>query len=212
MKKINSLLIITSLLVLLFSCTSKQETLPYLGQHDFSTEYVDGELITDTIFYTIPEFNFVNQDGQEVNKSSVSGKVYIADFFFTSCPTICPKMSKNMLDLSKHYLNQPNVMFLSHSIDTRNDSVPVLKKYSERIDAPSNWTFVTGKKDHIFEIAEKYMVSASEDEHAPGGVIHSGAFILIDKLGRIRAYYDGTKKEEMEKVYHDIDLLLKENK
>lgn len=210
MRIFKSLLVSVSILTLFFSCTNKSETLPFLGRHDFTTEYKNGELVTDTIFYSIPPFHFINQNGETINQNNFKGKVYIADFFFTSCPTICPKMSKNMLDLSKHYLNNSDVLFLSHSIDTRNDSVPVLKRYSERLNAPNNWNFVTGDKDKIFEIAEKYMISAAEDEHAPGGVIHSGAFILIDRQGRIRAYYDGTKKEEMQKVYHDIDLLLKE--
>lgn len=190
------------------SCEQKADDLPILGQHDYITEYRDGELKTDTIFYTIPEFQFTDQNGESFDENSVGNKIYVTDFFFTSCPTICPKMSKNMLELSKQYQDNPNIIFVSHSIDTRHDSVPVLKQYAERLDAPSNWYFLTGEKDDIFGIAEKYMVSAAEDEHAPGGVIHSGAFILVDSERRVRAYYDGTKKEEMPKLQDDIKTLL----
>jgi len=206
-------LIITILIgsVILFSCEEKNERLPILGQHDFDTEYVDGVLKTDTLYYSLPDFVFTDQNGQPFNEKAVDNKIYVADFFFTSCPTICPKMSKNMLKMAKKYEQNDGVLFLSHSIDTRFDSVPVLKKYSEKLNAPDNWFFVTGEKDDIFGIAAKYMVSAGEDPHAPSGVVHSGAFILLDGKRRIRAYYDGTKVDEMEKLEKDIESLLKEN-
>lgn len=204
------ILIVLSLFGLFAACEEQSESLPILGQHDYIPNFENGEMTTDTVFYTIPDFSFTNQNGEEVSQSNVEGKIYVTDFFFTSCPTICPKMSKNMLELAEKYSNNDRIVFLSHSIDTRHDSVPVLKRYSEKLNAPNNWHFVTGNKEDVFGIAEKYMVSAAEDEHAPGGVIHSGAFILLDGKRRIRAYYDGTKHEEMAKLNADIAYLLNE--
>lgn len=204
-------LIVLAILGVLASCKQKESSrLPYLGQHDFVSEYKNGELVTDTLFHTIPVFSFVNQNGDTVNRKLFEGKVYLSDFFFTSCPTICPKMSKNMLELAKEYQDNPRVQFLSHSIDTRHDSVPVLKRYSEKLNAPDNWHFVTGNRDEIFDIAPEYLATAGEDKHAPGGVVHSGHFILVDDKGRPRAFYDGTKEENLEKIKLDINSLLKE--
>ena len=210
MRHLKGFFSLSLLFIFLISCTEKSEKLPILGQHDFDTKYQDGVLETDTIYYTLPDFKFTDQNGNNFNENNIQGKVYIADFFFTSCPTICPKMSKNMLKMAQEYRANENVLFLSHSIDTRYDSVPVLKTYSEKLNAPNNWFFVTGEKEDIFGIAEKYMVSAGEDSHAPSGVVHSGAFILLDGKRRIRAYYDGTKASEMKKLEKDIEILLNE--
>ncbi|MBD79720.1 MAG: SCO family protein [Crocinitomicaceae bacterium] len=197
--------------VLLSSCEEKDQSLPILGRHDFDTEYKNGELVTDTIYYTLPDFRFTDHNGNIFDEQLVKDKIYVTDFFFTSCPTICPKMSKNMLQMAEEFKDNERVLFLSHSIDTRHDSVPVLKKYATKLNAPNNWYFVTGEKDKIFSLAEKYMVSAGEDPHAPGGVIHSGAFVLLDGKRRIRAYYDGTKSKEMNKLRADIKTLIKES-
>lgn len=193
------------------SCSNEPEDkLPYLGRHEFVPEFKNGEMKTDTIFHKISAFKFTNQDSIEVSNATFEGKIYVSDFFFTSCPTICPVMGKNMLELSKDFENDDRVMFLSHSIDTRHDSVPVLKSYADKLSAPNNWHFVTGSKDDIFTIAEDYLAAVADDEHAPGGVVHSGHFVLIDSQGRPRAFYDGTKAENLPMIKNDIELLLKE--
>jgi protein SCO1/2 len=200
-----------ALILGLASCRPNESSqLPYLGQHDFIPEFKNGEMVTDTIYHTIPDFEFVNQNGETITQKNFEGSIYISDFFFTSCPTICPKMSKNMLELAKAYQNNNRVKFLSHSIDTRHDSMPVLKRYAEKLNAPKNWHFVTGNRDEIFDIAPEYLATADEDEHAPGGVVHSGHFILVDAKGRPRAFYDGTKEENLEKIKSDINSLLEE--
>lgn len=180
--------------------------LPILGS---KTIVKNGE---DTIYHTIPDFTFVNQDSITVTAKTFKDKIYVADFFFTSCTTICPIMKNEMQRVYNEYKGNPEVAFLSHSIDPRHDSIPVLKEYSQDLGVRNNqWHFVTGEQEVIFNIAQKhYMVTSLEDSSVPDGVLHSGAFILIDQQKRIRGYYDGTDPEEVEKLITDIPKLLKE--
>lgn len=198
-------------LLLLFSCSEPSGNLPVLGRHDYDTKYVDGELATDTIFYTLPDFELTNQYGDLLTRADLEGRIHVADFFFTSCPTICPKMSRNMLRISEELKEESGIAFLSISIDPKHDSVSVLKEYYDKLGSTNNnWHLLTGGKEEIFSLADDYMVAASEDPHAPGGLVHSGAFILADTKGRIRAYYDGTVEEDVDKLLKDIRTLLNE--
>jgi len=202
-----------AVLIVLTSCISvnNKKKLPILGPRDthFSTQ--NNQQIVDTIYHTIPTFSFINQDSNIVTNTTVAGKIYIADFFFTSCPTICPIMTSNLVKVRQQFKNENNLVILSHSIDTRHDSVPVLKKYAEKIGAKApSWHFLTGNKHEIYTIAESYLVSAAEDGSAPGGYIHSGAFILIDSKGRIRGYYDGTLERDIDFLIKDLKVLLHE--
>ena len=159
--------------------------------------------------HKIADFSFINQNNEIVVNDSLKDNIYIANFFFTSCPTICPIMSANMLTLYDDFKGEPNLNFLSHTIDTRHDSVKVLKRYSTKLGVSSDrWHFVTGPKDDIYGIAKSYLVSAKEDKNSPGGYIHSGALILVDGQGRIRAYYDGTKEEDIVKMKRAIKAIL----
>lgn len=195
--------------ILLGACKSDQAPLPILGRHEYNPTFKDGEMVIDTVFYRLPEFEFEGHTGNVIGTAQLNGKVHVADFFFTSCPTICPSMSRNMLEVSNEYLENDKVAFLSFTIDPRHDSIAVLKKYAEKLGTQNkNWYFLTGPKEEIFEMAEAYMVSAAEDPHAPGGLVHSGAFILVDSQSRIRAYYDGTVKEDLEKLKRDLDWLI----
>lgn len=194
----------------LLSCEQQTEELPILGQHEYETIERDGEKLTDTIYYQIPSFSLLDQDSLAVSQKVTEGKVYVADFFFTSCPTICPKMKRNMFDLYTEFEGEDGLIFLSHSIDPKRDSVPKLKKYAESLEVSSDrWHFMTGEKNDVYDLAKAYMVSAAEDPKAPGGYIHSGAFILIDQQGRIRGYYDGTLAEDTELLKNDIKKLLR---
>jgi protein SCO1/2 len=192
------------------SCQDKK--LPYIGEPDVVKKTVEGKEVEETIYPTIPDFSFQNQNGETITGKSFDGKIYVADFFFTTCPTICPPMKKNLLKVYKTYQNNPQVGILSHTIDPEHDSVAVLKKYANDLGVKGNmWQFVTGDRDKIYEIGEKhYMVSAREDSTEAGGYIHSGHFILIDKNKHIRGMYDGTTDEGTEQLIADIEVLLKE--
>jgi protein SCO1/2 len=178
--------------------------LPILGER-----YVDtGQ---DTVYHTIAAFSFVNQLGDTLTNSDVAGKVYVADFFFTSCPTICPVMKKEMLRVYEKFKSNPNFMILSHSIDPTHDTPEVLKDYAGKlgIEDASTWNFLTGDQEKIFEIGQtSYLTTAMADQMEPGGFLHSGAFLLIDQQGRIRGVYDGTKSDQVDRLLNDIPKIL----
>lgn len=207
--------ILTASLLLMAACNGKnssQEKLPVLGQHEYVQKTVDNRPVTDTIFHKVADFSFVNQDSAVVNNDTFKDKIYVTDFFFTSCPTICPVMKKEMLRVYDEFEDNDNVLFLSHTIDPAYDTVALLHDYAERLGVSSDkWHFVTGNKEAIFDMGLKsYMVTAMEDKNSPGGFIHSGAFILVDKDRRIRGMYDGTVKEQVDVLINDIHRLLKE--
>lgn len=192
-------------LIFLGCSTNKQEIkLPIYG----NTIYEEG----DTIFHTIQDFLLVDQDSATVTNSTFEGKVYVADFFFTSCPTICPTMKTQLLRVYDAFEANDQVAILSHTIDPAYDTVPLLHAYANQLGVKSTkWKFVTGDQDYIYELGEtSYMVVADEDSEAAGGYIHSGAFILVDKDRRIRGVYDGTKEDQVDVLLNDINLLLRE--
>ena len=190
----------------IWSCSESNKSLPFLGQSEINAK-------GDSVKHFIADFKFINQDGDSISQDFFKDKIYIADFFFTSCPTICPVMKTQMLRIFEKFKDQPNFLILSHTIDPKHDSVAVLKKYKEKLGVNSSqWQFVTGDKDRIYEIALKsYLVSALEDKEAveDGGFVHSGAFVLVDKNKNIRGIYDGTKEKEVDKLINDIELLFK---
>lgn len=192
-------------LVALQSCTETNRELPYLGFHD----EVDGK----TVYHQIPDFSFINQDSVAITQQDFKDKIYVADFFFISCPTICPVMKKQMIRVYEEFKDNPEVGILSHTIDPRHDSVSVLKEYRDQLGVTGNtWQFVTGDQDAIYEIGEKqYMVTAQEDSTAieEGGFIHSGAFVLVDKNRNVRGVYDGTVEKEVTQLIKDMKLLLR---
>ncbi len=193
------------LIVVLSACTSEPEdqALPILGEK----EIVAG----DTVFHSIPDFAFYNQDSTLITSETLDDKIYVTDFFFTSCPTICPKMKKEMLRLYEKYQATPELMLVSHSIDPKRDTVGKLKEYAQGLGVSSDkWHFLTGDKDEIYKIADDYFSIAMEDPEAPGGFNHSGRFILVDKKGHIRSFADGTNAQEVDRLMGDIDQLLAE--
>lgn len=208
--KITALWILMALFA--FSCQTKSlDTLPIMGNKGVVEKEVDGKMVIDTVYQTIPDFIFTDQDNQTVSQQRLENKVYVADFFFTTCPTICPAMKRNLLLVYKQYKDNDTVAILSHTIDPVHDSVAVLKDYATRLGVTTGqWYFVTGAKDSIFQIAQSYLVSAQEDEYAAGGLIHSGHLVLVDKQKRIRGLYDGTEEKDAKKLIRDISILLKE--
>lgn len=201
--KYTILLIITSIMLIL-SC-SENRTLPILGDKEF-IEGID----KDTVYHTIPFWSFKNQEGLVVGTNNYQGEVYIADFFFTHCPSICPQMLENLKKVQKE-LENTNVKIVSYTVDPKNDNVERLKWYvKENKINTKNWNLVTGIQQDIYELGVKgYLVPNQEDALAPGGFLHSEKFILIDKKMRIRGYYDGTDIESVNNLIEDTKLLIK---
>jgi protein SCO1/2 len=193
------------------SCTSNNQsktTLPIYGEREPVTKTVNGKTVTDTVYQTIPAFNFVNQYGKQITSQSLDGSIYVADFFFTSCPSICPIMHRNMLNVYNEFKGTGNVKIISHSIDPGHDSVKVLKSYADKLGiSGNNWWFLQGNKEATYKLAENYLTAVKEDKNAPGGYVHAGYFILVDKQKRIRGTYDGTNEEEVKKLIADIKTL-----
>ena len=197
------------------SCTqsAKNERLPLLGRREVITKIEDGKNMVDTMYHTVSDFSFVDQDSALVTNETYDGKIYIADFFFTTCPSICPIMHTQMLRVYEQFKDEDRLGMLSYSIDPSHDSVSVLKDYADRlgVEDVAKWHFVTGDKDKIYDLGQNgYMVAAREDPNAPGGQVHSGALILVDKERHIRGFYDGTKPEKVDQLLLDIPKLLKE--
>lgn len=192
------------LIAVFFSCqNSSDKPLPILGNRDV----VNG----DTIYPTIPDFAFVDQDSQIVTNATFAGKAYVADFFFIHCPTICPKVKANALRVYKHFLNDDRLMLLSHSIDVRNDTVAALKRYAMKLGIEGDkWRLVTGNEDAIYEIADDYFSVATKNPEAPGGFDHSGRLILVDPNRHVRTFCDGTNVKEVDRFIREVEKLLKE--
>jgi len=197
----------------LTACSNSSDRLPILGERDVVTKVVDGKTVTDSIYHTIPAFQFTNQDNQPVTNHTLDGKIYVADFFFTSCPTICPKMKTQLKRVYDKYKGNPDVMLLSHTIDPQHDTPAVLKEFADGLGVKGNqWQFVTGDKEKLFATGKNYMVVATEDKAEPGGLLHSGHFVLVDKDKHVRGMYDGTTEEGANKLIADMDKLLAEYK
>jgi protein SCO1/2 len=192
--------------LLLVSCVARKESpLPIFGERE-----VVGN---DTVYHTIADFSFLDQDSAIVTHETYKNRIYVADFFFTSCRTICPIMKTQMLRVYDSIQNDPDVLLLSHTIDPEYDTVGLLRDFANRLGVKSSkWHFVTGEKESIYKIAQtSYFSTALEDKTEPDGFIHSGAFLLIDKERRIRGKYDGTKAEDVNRLLADIQRLKNEN-
>lgn len=202
-----SLLFVVSSFALALGCFSNEKSgkLPILGERDVTPA-------GDTIYPQIPDFQFVDQDGQTITNATFAGKAYVVDFFFIHCPTICPKVKANGLRVYQKFKNEDRLLMLSHSIDTRNDTVAALKHHADKLGIESKkWHLVTGDHDAIYSIADNYFSVATEDPSAPGGFDHSGRLILVDKNRHVRAFCDGTDAEDVDQFMKDIELLLKED-
>lgn len=208
-----NLLLIYLAAMLFQSCTSESNhTLPILGDRQAIEKQVDGKTVVDTAYQTIQPFSLINQDSAIVTEKAFEGKIYVADFFFTSCNSICPIMHRNMLKIYTKYQNNNEVKFISHSIDTKYDTPSKLKKYADKLGVKgSQWEFVQGSYEAIFnQAAKNYLVTAFQDAKEPQGLVHDGWFLLVDKQKRMRGAYDGTKDDQVEKLMNDMDILLKE--
>ncbi len=191
------------ILALGLGCQSGSDRLPILGEM-----IIEG---SDTIYHTIRPFSYYNQDSQIVTNATFENKIYVADLFFTSCPTICPKVMSQMLRLQDAFEEEDRLNFLSMSMDYRKDSVPILKRYADKVGINGDkWHLVQLKKDEIEIVANEYFNVAYEDETVEGGFDHSGNLMLVDKKGRIRAYCSGLDEDEVNAFMPKIRQLLAE--
>jgi len=196
------ILIFSSLSIVIFIgiylLLQPQKTLPIFTPKDVNPQLVDSTIQHVGYNHTIADFKFINQNGDTISQKDYEGKVYVADFFFTTCPTICPKMTDNMVWLQDKIKDNPNVMLLSHSVTPDIDSVPVLKKYAlEKGVIDQKWNLVTGNKKDIFYIARKsYLAVETGKPEDLYDMVHTENFVLIDQKGRIRGFYDGTNLDK----------------
>jgi len=207
MKKVH--VVILAFLSLAACKPGTKKTLPIYGRRQTVTKTVNGQQVTDTVYQTIPDFTFVNQYGDSTGSKNLKNKIYVADFFFTSCPSICPIMERNMLNVYKAFKDTADVKIVSFTIDPRHDTVPVLKKYADKLGVTGNsWWFLLGNKDKVYDLAAKdYLVAVSQDSTVAGGYVHQGYFVLVDKLGRVRGSYDGTDIKQVNQLVDDIKTL-----
>ena len=184
--------------------------LPILGNHRIDSTNTSKGIKRDTVFHRIPKFSFLNQDSTLITEQLVKGKVYVADYFFSTCQSICPIMSRQMERVHKA---RPELMILSFTVDPENDTPRRLKQYAEEHGATTGrWHFLTGGKPELYELARKgYLLDAREGDGGAEDFIHTQNFALIDKGGRIRGYYDGTDSAEVSRLITDSGFLLKEN-
>ncbi len=205
------LVLATGVFIYAFFIHDNDKPIRYLAIYgEKSYESKNGK--SDTTYHTIQNFSFINQDGKTVTEKDFDGSVYVTDFFFTTCHTICPIMSTQMERVAKHFNGNPEVKFLSHTVDPEIDTVEQLKAYAIKHNADAKqWMFVTGEKKALYDIARtSYLLDASEGNGGPDDFIHTQNFALIDKDKRIRGYYDGTDSTQMNQLIKDIDLLLAE--
>ena len=203
------LTISTIIFIAIYTLLTPQKSLKIFSPRDVNTELVDTTIQHIGYNHTIADFAFTNQNGKFITQKDYEGKIYVADFFFTTCPTICPKMTDNMVWLQNQIKNNPKVMLLSHSVTPDIDSVAVLKKYAlEKGVIDSKWNLVTGNKKDIYYIARKsYLAVKTNSSDELYDMVHTENFILIDQKRRIRGFYDGTNLEEVKRLLEDINYL-----
>jgi len=178
------------------------------------TVLVNGNPRIDSVYHTVPDFNLISQTGDIVTQKNLAGKIYVADFFFTRCPSICPVMTSELTRVAEVFADNPDIKIISYTVDPEHDTVEVLRDYAARYNAdPNQWHFVTGRKKEIYDLARKgYFIAAKEGDTGPVDFIHSQRFVLVDKEKRIRGYYDGTDKKDVDRLITEIGVLLINNK
>jgi protein SCO1/2 len=200
------------ILSLFYSALKPKKMLPIYNPSMVNPELVDSTVQYISKYHTIADFSFTNQNGKTITQKDYEGKIYVADFFFTTCGSICPKMTTNLAEIQKVIINNPKVMLLSHTVFPETDSVSVLKKYAIKngvID--SKWNLVTGDKKQIYTMARKsYLAVKLGKPNELYDMVHTENFVLVDSKRRVRGFYDGTKKEDIQRLIEDINFLCTE--
>jgi len=197
-------------LILLFNCSESKKKEKVVIKDDLpilSPKVYNG---IDSVYRTIRNFSLINQDNQIVKGTDLLGKIHVAEFFFTSCPSICPIMAKNLLQVHEKFKNEKHFIIVSYTIDPDYDTPDILRGYAKKNEIDTKtWWFLTGSKDTIYSIcSEDYLAFAQKDVKAPGGFLHSGFFILVDENGYIRGAFDGTSMAKTEELIENIKILL----
>jgi protein SCO1/2 len=202
--------VVLTLVALFINVPWRTRELPVYNPKDVNPDYVDFQMRGIANDHKVSDFTLINQNGDTITQEDYSDKIYVTDFFFTRCPTICPVMSKHMAQVQEKYLDNERVKLLSLSVTPDYDSVPVLNKYANRYGAiSSKWNITTGNKSHIYELARKsYFAVMNTGDGLAQDFIHSSNFILIDTQKQIRGIYEGTKEEELNRLFLDINSLL----
>lgn len=195
---------------LMYTAFFQEEKLPVYNPTDFNPELVDVSMQGFTKNHMVSDFDLTNQNGETITQSDYENKVYVADFFFTRCPSICPIMTNNMAKIQNEFIDNEAVMLLSLSVTPKLDSVPLLKKYADKNGAiDTKWNITTGDKKHIYNLARKsYFAVVDQGDGGLQDFIHTPNFILVDKKKQIRGIYNGTNDEEIQKLVSDIKTLL----
>ena len=204
------LLVFSAVTIFLFySALKPAKSLPIYNPSDVNPELVDTTVQYISKYHTISDFSFTNQNGKSITQKDYEGKIYVADFFFTSCKSICPKMTTNLVEVQKAFLHNPKVKLLSFSVMPDVDSVSVLKEYAKINSViDSKWNLVTGDKKAIYAMARKsYLAVKQGKPEELYDMVHTENFVLVDSKRRIRGFYDGTKKEEIQRLIEDINWL-----
>lgn len=209
------LLIISAIIISIFyNILKPQRVLPVYQPSMVTSELVDSTIQFKRKYHTIADFSLTNQNGETITQDTYKNKIYVADFFFTTCPTICIAMTDHMLQIQNEIINDDEVMLLSHSVTPEIDSVAQLKKYAlEKGVIDRKWNLVTGDKKEIYELARKsYLAVLDDGDGGPFDMIHTENFMLIDKKRQIRGFYDGTNPEDIKLLLEDIKTLKAEYK
>lgn len=200
------------IVALIYNTLNVYKPLPVYQPEMVNSELVDSTIQSQRKYHKIADFSLVNQNGRTITQDDYKDKIYVADFFFTTCQTICPIMTSNMADVQKEIINDDEVLLLSHTVTPEIDTVEQLKRYAkEKGVNDAKWNLVTGDKKQIYELARKsYLAVKDQGDGGPYDMIHTENFMLVDKKKQIRGFYDGTKSEDIERLIDDIKILKQE--
>jgi protein SCO1/2 len=213
-----AIVVIAGLTVIYFLVQPKEKPLPIINPVDVNEEMVDPDLLRVGFGHKIGDFSFQNQYDRTITQKEVEGKVYVAEYFFTTCKSICPVMNKQMQRVYKAYKDEKDFAILSYSVDPDTDTVEQMKRYADDhgVSEDGKWHFLTGDKVELYELARKsyFVLKPAEAQNlgdAGSDFIHTNNFVLVDRESRIRGYYDGTNPEEVDQLIHDIEHLIEED-
>ena len=202
------------IMYVIYTLLKPEERLPV-----YQPDMVNAELVDTTVqfvrkYHKIADFKLVNQNGDTITEDFYDDKIYVADFFFTTCLTICPIMTDHMIEIQEKIKDDEDILLLSHTVFPVTDSVPVLKEYAvEKGVLDEKWNLVTGDKKQIYDLARKsYLATKSTGDGGKYDMIHTENFVLVDKKKQIRGFYDGTQPEAIKDLMHDIEILKKEDR
>ncbi|MCW9036612.1 SCO family protein [Altibacter sp.] len=207
------LLVLSAIIItIIYHILKPTVVLPVYQPAEVNAELVDSTLQHVKKYHTIANFALTNQNGERITQEDYKDKIYVADFFFTTCQTICPIMTDHMVLIQKELQNDAEVLLLSHTVTPEIDSVPQLKRYAvEKGVDDAKWNLVTGDKKQIYDLARKSYLAAKDNPYSPDDLIHTENFVLIDSKKRIRGFYDGTNPEAISQLLEDIKILKKED-